>query len=120
MDGIYSWYTSGGGNYTISQWLCDHDANAMKGHEIMFRFWFKPETAVANGSKNYARTEIHYVLNDGTQQNKTGNWTYPTQITWYNPSIWVTIPADTIAIKLIIHGEPDFKAWIDSTFMIVI
>jgi len=115
LDGIYSWFTNGGGDYTISQWLCDHDVNAMKGHNINFTFCFKPETVAPN-----ARAEIRYVLDNGTDRTINGDWVCGTQITWYNASIKVLLPANTIAIKIIIHGTPNFKAWIDKTSIIII
>jgi hypothetical protein len=118
-DGSYSWYTSGGGDYTLAQWLCDHDVNAMKSHQVTFSFWFKPETAAPDRSQNYARAEICYVLANGTAQTINGTWTYPTQVTWYTASITTTLPTDTIAIKIIIHGKPNFKAWTDKTSITV-
>lgn len=108
-DGKYSWYTSGGGDYTIVQWLCDHDVNAMKGNQITFSFWFRPETLSSD-----AYAEIHYVLADGTSQT-ISNKTSPTKLDWHYAPIIATIPANTIAIKIIIHGQPNFKSWIDKT-----
>jgi len=114
-DGIYSWYTSGGGDYTISQWLCDHDVNIIKGHEIWFIFYFRPETVEPDGSKNYARAEIFYITDTGSNRTENGPWVYPKELNWYAPLILITLPANTIAIRVTIHGGPDFRAWIDKT-----
>lgn len=110
IDGKYSWYTSGGGNYTISQWLCDHDVNAIKGHNVTFTFSFYP-----NILQNYARAEINYITDTGSNQTRSGEWNYATQTQWYDCKISTILPANTIAIKIIIHGQPNFKSWIDKT-----
>jgi hypothetical protein len=119
-DGFYSWYTNvdgGGGNYTLAQWLCDHDVNNMKGKQVTFTFWFMPETVAPNGLQNYARAELYYITDTGSSQTINGAWVYPTQVKWYSASITTTttLPANTKAIKVKIRGQPDFKAWIDKT-----
>jgi hypothetical protein len=114
LDGLYSWFANGtrtDGDYTISQWLCAHDVNPAKGHNINFTFWFKPETL----AQNNASAEIHYVLDNGTSQTINGTLVCPTQITWYNTYVVASIPENTIAIKIIIHGGSDFEAWVDKT-----
>jgi subtilisin family serine protease len=114
-DGLYSWYTSGGGDYNISQWLCDHDVNAMKSCNVTFTFWFKPKTIV-NFSSN-ARAEINCILANGTEIGFISLTTVPTEVKWYSASITTTIPTTTIAIKIIIYGGPNFRAWVDKTFI---
>jgi len=115
IDGAYSWYTSGGGDYTLSQWLCDHDVNITRGafHIFTFTFSFNPETVAPDGTKNYARAEIYYITDTGSSQTIDGSWVYPTELNWYSVSLSISLPTNTLAIKITIHGGPDFKAWID-------
>jgi len=115
-DGSYSWYTNGGGDYTLAQWLCDHDVNAMKEKQVTFTFRF---LLLSDGLGNCSRAEIRYITSTGSDQTVCGSWIYPTQITWYNASITTTLPIDTIAIQIIIHGKPNFKAWIDSASLTI-
>jgi hypothetical protein len=43
-----------------------------------------------------------------------GSWFHPTSnTTWYTLSVAADIPEDATAAKVVIHGRPDFKAWID-------
>jgi hypothetical protein len=117
VNGLYSWYTSGSGDYNMSQWLSDNDVNAIKGHQINFSFWFKPENITAYQSN--ARAEIHYILDDGTYQKIFGNWINATQNTWYNPYVQAVIPTNAIATRIVIHGAPNFKTWIDYTQLVI-
>ncbi len=41
VDGSYSWYTSGGGDYQMWQWLDSNTLDAIKGQQVLFSFWFK-------------------------------------------------------------------------------
>lgn len=109
VDGSYSWYTSGGGDYNISQWLCDFDVNYQRGHQVNFTFWFKPESA---SSGNYTRAEIYYI-NETGQAHINGTSVPLTETNWSSTSVTATLPSNTIAIKVIIHGQPNFRAWID-------
>jgi hypothetical protein len=109
VDGSYSWYTSGGGDYNITQWLCDFDINALKGEQVTFTFSFKPKST---SSENHTRAEIYYI-NETGQYDATGDWVPLTEANWTSASVTVILPDDTIAIKVIIHGQPNFKAWID-------
>lgn len=68
IDGSYSWYTSGNGDYNLTLWLCDHDVKVLKGQQVTFSFWFKP-----NGIGNHATAEIHYITETGQQTTITGN-----------------------------------------------
>jgi len=115
-DGSYSWYTYGGGDYTLAQWLCDQDVNVMKGKQVAFTFWF---LLLSDGLGNCSRAEIRYITSAGNDQTINGTWVYPTQIAWYSASITTALPADTIAIQIIIHGKPNFKAWIDTASITV-
>jgi len=57
MDGIYSWYTNGGGDYQMWQWLDFESVQAIGGKQATFSFWFYPTSVAPNGSQNYARAE---------------------------------------------------------------
>jgi len=60
LDGEHSWYTSGGGDYQMWQWLDSDVMGAVKGQQVMFSFWFLPKSVSEDGSQNYARAEIYY------------------------------------------------------------
>jgi len=107
VDGSYSWYTCGNGTYNMTQWLCDHDVNALKDHPITFSFWFKP-----NATENKAQAKITYIISNGSQTTISGNWVYATQ-DWHNANVTTTLPINTVAIKVIIHLTDNFQTWID-------
>jgi len=113
-DGSYSWYTSGNGTYNMTQWLCDHDVNALKDHQITFSFWFKP-----NATENKAQAKITYIISNGSQTTISGDWVYATQ-DWHNANITTTLPTNTIAIKVIIHFTDNFQTWIDKTTIVTL
>ena len=110
VDGKYSWYTSGGGNYYMWQALEDNILNKVKGKRVTFTFWFLPESVASDGSQNYARAAIwyewHWVY---------GDWVHPTETKWYAAFVTAFIPSDTNIVTVDIEGKPDFKAWIDHT-----
>lgn len=85
---------------------------ALKDKEAMFSFWFYPETVAEDGSQNNARAEIYYEY-DGSSDTINGVWIAPTELKWWNAYVTASIPTTTTAIKVIIHGTPDFKAWVD-------
>lgn len=112
VDGSYSWYTSGGGNYEMWQWLSDDTVEVIKGKEVAFSFWYLPESVASNGSLNNAQAGIFYEYNGGSNTTY-GTWATPTDTNWTHVCITADLPSTTTAMKVIIHGEPDFKAWID-------
>jgi subtilisin family serine protease len=115
-DGSYSWFTDGGGIYYVTQWLCDYDVNALKGKQVTFTFWFKPQSP---SSGEYTRAEIYYM--NGTWESEidqahiNGTWVSLTGADWNSASVTTPspLPDNTIAIKVIIYGRPNFKASID-------
>jgi len=111
VDGAYSWYTSGNGDYYMEQWLCDHDVHALKGQQVTFSFWFKP-----NGIGNNAAAKIMYII-DSQQTTVSGNWIYATE-GWHNATVTTTLPPNTVAIKVIIHLTDNFQTWIDKASIV--
>jgi len=66
LEGDYSWYTSGGGNYYMWRYVdSNHALNAIKGEKVKFSFSFYPQTVASDGSKNQARPEIYYEYTSG-------------------------------------------------------
>ena len=111
-------------SYVMSQVLDSDTINAVKGKQITFAFWFLPEFVASDGSQNYARAEIHYsyIYDDPYHGPRTvlvkttGDWVYPSEMKWHTAFVRsVTLPSNTDAVKVVIHGKPDFKAWIDQT-----
>jgi len=50
LDGSYSWYTSGGGDYYMWRYAdTSHALNAIKGKKVKFSFSFDPEVTIVNG-----------------------------------------------------------------------
>jgi hypothetical protein len=44
LDGYYSWYASGGGEYYLSRYVdTSHALNAIKGRKVKFSFSFDPK-----------------------------------------------------------------------------
>lgn len=113
LDGDHSWYTSGGGDYTMWQYLDSEAVENLKGKQVMFKFWFRPES---NSSETYARAEINYT--DPDQQWAQGDLVNATKTEWYSANVTVILPDTTTSIKVIIHGWPDFKAYIDCAYLI--
>lgn len=78
--------------------------------------------AVPEGSINLTRDFVlvskgHYsTLPEGTLIDPVayGVWIAPTEQKWYNAYVKVDLPSTTTFVKVIIHGNPDFRAWIDS------
>jgi len=115
LDGSYSWYTSGGGDYQMWQWLDSDVVMALAGETVKFSFYFYPESVAPDGSQNNARAEIYYIYNYGQNAGQmNGSWIAPTEIKWYNVYVKVVgLPSTTSDIAVIIHGKPNFKAWVD-------
>lgn len=42
-----------------------------------------------------------------------GVWVAPTELEWYNAYVTAYLPTTTTAVKVIIHGTPDFRAYVD-------
>lgn len=114
VDGVYSWYTSGGGEYYMVQTLSTDCALALAGETAKFSFRFYPETVAQNGSINNARAVISYVYTDLTTNSVYGTWVAPTSLEWREVNVTTQLPANIIAVVVIIQGKPNFKAWIDS------
>lgn len=118
IHGSYSWYTSGGGDYYMWQFLDSDTIDAVKGKQVAFTFWFLPESVASDGSENYARAEIYYEYASGSNT-VYGDWVHPNETKWYNVFVTASLSSTTSAIKVIIHGKPDFKAYVDlSSFSI--
>ena len=229
IDDAYSWYTSGGGDYKMWQWLDSDAVQAVAGRTITFGFWFLPEfipsgseseplgqatstsgwycgreltyapppgksvilrkvqldVYVEGGGRGYykityqkagedetllvsdqevtntvqetrthdvfvwgnegqsitvyfyigryqgsgmiwsrnhymyyqvpvpARAEIYYEYAGGSNT-VYGIWVAPTEIEWNDAYITANLPSTTTAVKVVIHGTSDFKAYIDS------
>jgi hemolysin activation/secretion protein len=78
-----------------------------------FSLSFLASYIYVNGTEIHARAEICYV-NDTGEHWVNGSWFHPTSNTpWYTLSVAAGIPEDATAVKVVIHGRPDFKAWID-------
>jgi len=121
VDGIYSWFTSGGGDYLMWQWLDFESIQAIGGMQVTFSFWFYPTSVAPNGSQNYARAEIFYVLYNGQENHVIGEEIHPDQTTWFFASVTVDLPSsiDLHYVEVIIHGPSNFKAWIDQASLTV-
>jgi len=115
LDGSYSWYTNGGGDYVMLQWLEIDVVMALAGEKLEFSFWFYPESVAPDGSQNQARAEIYYIYDypDIKDAHVSGSWTAPTELKWWNACVTAILPPTTNYIAVIIHGKPDFKAWVD-------
>lgn len=109
LDGSYSWYTSGGGEYQMWQWL-NHSVNLLKGKQITFQFWFKPKTLPSGA---YAQARIFYIDNVGERIVCSDN-VYYAEIKWYKVTVTANLPTTTTTIKVIVLGKPDFKACVDN------
>jgi len=107
VDGSYSWYTHGNGTYNMTQWLCDLDIRALRDQQVTFSFWFKP-----NATENKAQAKITYITETGDETTVNGDWVYATE-GWHNANVTTTLPANTMAIKVIIHFTDNFQTWID-------
>ena len=113
VDGYYSWYTNGGGEYTMWQWLDSDVVKALAGETGWFSFYFYPESVAPDGSQNNARAEIYYAYSGG-DNTVYGGWVAPTSLDWWYASVIVLqFPSTTFAVAVIIHGTPQFKAWVD-------
>jgi len=121
VSGIYSWYTNGGGDYAMWQWLDFESVQAIGGMEVTFSFRFYPASVASNGSLNYAWAEIFYVLYNGQVNTVIGNPTHPDQLTWFTASVTTDLPSniDLQYVAVIIRGQPNFHAWIDQTSLTV-
>ncbi|MHA1582843.1 MAG: hypothetical protein ACTSYM_10190 [Candidatus Baldrarchaeia archaeon] len=49
-----------------------------------------------------------------------GNWVHPTETKWHGAYVTVTLPSTTTKVKVIIHGKPDFKAYIDCAYLYLV
>ena len=121
-EGYYSWYANGGSNdYFMWQWLSSNDVMALIGQNyVTFSFYFYPQTASNNGSINNARAEIYCLHGPNLDPWVVyGQWVQPTSLQWYQAYVVAgtqtqyPLPSDTRYIAVIIHGKPNFKAWVD-------
>jgi len=119
IDGVYSWYTSGGGDYQMSQELDNDAVQAVAGQTVMFSFYFYQKSVASDGSQNYARAEIYYKYSGGSTT-ICGTWIGPTELNWWNAYVTASLPSTVTDVKVVIHGKPDFKAWIDYTTLTMI
>jgi hypothetical protein len=112
LNGSYSWFTNGGGDYSAWQWL-NASIRLIEGKQLNFSLSFLASNIYVNGTETQARAEICYVNSTGEHW-LNGSWFHPTSnTTWYTLSVAADIPEDATAVKVVIHGRPDFKAWID-------
>lgn len=112
-DGSYAWYTSGGGEYQMWQWLDSEALYDIKGKRVSFSFWFKPDSLTEDFS---ARAGIYYEqYYNGEKEQSTvwGDWVFPDTSDWYNTHVEDIISGEATDVKVLIHGQTDFKAWID-------
>ena len=114
LEGDHSWYTSGGGDYEMWQWLDSDAVQAVAGETVVFSFWFYPRSVASDGSQNNARAEIYYEYSGGSKT-VYGIWIAPPELKWWNPYVIANLPSTTTAVKIVIHGKPNFKAWVDLT-----
>ena len=112
IDDYYSWYTSGGGDYQMWQWLDSDVVMALAGEKVKFSFYFYPESVAPDGSQNNARVEIYYEYAGGYNI-VNGSWVAPTELDWWNAYVTANLPSTIYYVAVIIHGKPDFKAWVD-------
>ena len=112
LDGDHSWYTSGGGDYQMWQWLDSDAIQSVAGQNVMFSFQFYPESVASDVSRNNARAEIYYEY-DGGNNTCYGVWIGPRELGWWNAYITASLPSNITAFKVTIHGTPNFKAWVD-------
>jgi hypothetical protein len=113
-EGTYSWFTSGGGDYFIGQALGYDETRILSGETITFSFYFYPETVAPDGSLNNAEGQIFYVYGNNQNATKRGAWIRPTSLGWWMGRVTETLPSTTYYVEVIIHGVPNFRAWIDS------
>ena len=122
VDGSYSWYITRRGeeNLTstnLTQWLCDFDVNAMKGKNVIFTFWFKPDEVYIG---SYACAKIFYINEAGSELISGFEWPFITTA-WKTASVTAAIPEDTMAIKVIIHCRGfNYKVKIDNTSLSIL
>jgi hypothetical protein len=111
VDGARSWYADGG-DYSMWQWL-NSSIDLIKVKQINFSFNFLPEYIYVNETEIQVRAESFYTNSTGEYW-VNGTWFHPTSnTTWYKLSVATNIPNNITAIKVVIHGKPDFEAWID-------
>jgi hypothetical protein len=113
LNDNHSWYTSGGGDYIMWQKLDPNITQTIAGQKVLFSFYFYPESVASDGSQNNARAEIYYEYSGGSHT-ENGTWIAPTELNWWNAYVTASLPSTTTTVKVIIHGIPDFKAYIDS------
>jgi len=119
FHGKYSWYTSGGGDYKIEQWLTLDVVTHIRGRTVTFGFNYKPDGVLSDGSKNKARAEIYYETPGGSNT-VVGDWNEPKEVKWYEcVQVKAPMPGDVETVKVIIHGTPDFKSWVDLAYLCV-
>jgi hypothetical protein len=61
-------------------------------------------------SKGRYSTLLHGTLIDPTVY---GVWVAPTELKWHDAYVTVTLPSNITVVKAIIHGTPDFRAYVD-------
>lgn len=105
--------------------LHDDDVNAelLPGEQIELAFALQEKEAEANLvtdfifiSRGYYYTLPHGELIDPTVY---GDWVLPVETKWYTPYLVVDLPDTTTSVKVIIHGKPDFKAYIDAAVLTI-
>jgi hypothetical protein len=100
-------------SYIMTQFLDSATVQAVAGKTVMFSFYFYPESVVSDGSQNNGRAEIYYEYPGGSNT-VYGVWIAPTEFNWWNAYVTASLPSTVTAVKVVIHGKPDFKAYIDS------
>ncbi len=82
-----------------------------------------PEVSISLTRDFVLVSKGHYsTLPEGTLVDPVvyGVWIAPTEQKWYNAYVTVYLPSTTTLVKVIIHGKPDFRAWIDSASLHII
>lgn len=113
-DGSYSWYVNNGGEYNMSQWLCDYDINDMNEATIIYinftyRFW-------PQGTENYVTAKILLVHSDGQEEWLYGGEFHPIEARWHSICFYGGFgnpEHNIVAVKVIICGWQNLKGWID-------
>ena len=130
MHGKHSWNVTGPSNQDamvaqlldkeVTEYVRNRRDNQNRG--VCFSFWYKPESALSDRTKNNARAEIYYMNSSGSYT-VIGLWVTPNNTNWYMAQVKTSLPTDTQIVKLRITGhyynnEP-FKAWIDQATLSV-
>lgn len=113
--------------YETKEHTCDLWGNP--GEKVAVNFFIGSESLAywvyyKNSYMNYdlpvpARAEIYYEYLGGSNT-INGTWIAPTELDWWNVYVTASLPSTVTDVKVIIHGKPDFKAWVDFAELTII